>query len=133
MANRAHQPRVHPLSAVIAGVDIFARRMNAIIALIGGALLIVAAWLLLAATLAGVGLLFHRPWRRSEPLDPDDGFTLIWIGYAVTLLVLQSLHFFRPIDSWSLVVIGTAGVIGVAMNVQNARSVLATLFRVENR
>ena len=62
--------------------------MNALTALVGGALLIVGAWLLLAATLAGVGLLFRRVWRQAAPVDLDEGITLIWIGYAVTLLVL---------------------------------------------
>ena len=108
--------------------------MNALVALFGGALLIVGAWLLLAAALAGVGLLVRRLWQRSEPIDPDQGVTLIWIGYAVTLFVLQALHFFRPIDSWSLGVIGTAGVIGISVDARRVRTVLAdTLFRVENR
>ena len=107
--------------------------MNTLIALIGGALLIVGAWLLLAATLAGIGLLFRRLWRRSDPIDVDEGFTLIWIGYAVTLLVLQSLHFFRPIDSWSLGVIVTAGAIGIAMNARSVRPVMADMLRVEYR
>ena len=108
--------------------------MKALIALVGGALLIVGAWLLLATVLGGVGLLFRHLGQRSEPIDSDDGFTLIWIGYAVTLLVLQSLHFFRPIDAWSLVVIGIAGVIGIAVSVGNVRRILAgSLFRAGNR
>jgi hypothetical protein len=69
-AARARFPQSPPAS-------IFAPRMNALIALIGGALLIVGTWLLLAAALAGVGLLLRHLWRRSEPIDPDEGFTLI--------------------------------------------------------
>lgn len=98
--------------------------MNTLFALAGGALLVAASWLLLAMTLAGVGLLVRRLWLGSQPVELHEAFALIWTGYAVALLVLQVLHFFRPIDSWALGILVAVGTIGIVSGGRNSRLAL---------
>jgi hypothetical protein len=108
--------------------------MTALLALAGGALLITAAWIALAAVLAGVGLLFRRRWRRSEPLERDEGFALVWTGYALVVLLLQSWHFFAPVNGWSLGIVVALGAIGWMANVRAVAPALRGGLRLsENR
>jgi hypothetical protein len=99
--------------------------MTALLALVGGAILIVGAWIVLAVSLAGVGLLLRRRWRRSEPLERDEGFTLVWVGYAIVLLALQGWHFLAPINGWSLIVVAGLGVIGLVTSARVVRPAFA--------
>lgn len=107
--------------------------MTALVSIVGGVFLIAGSWLLLATALAGVGLLFRQPWLPSEHVELDEGLTLIWSGYAIALLMLQVLHFFRPIDVSALAILGAIGAIGIALGVRNRGLPWAGLLRAGNR
>ena len=58
-------------------------------------LAILGIWLVAASLFVGVGLLVARATGfRDGPLP-----LLFWLGWATTIVLLQLLHFFRPIDS----------------------------------
>jgi hypothetical protein len=57
-------------------------------------LAIIGAWAIIAAVFAGIGLLVVRTLGAGT----GSPFVCFWLGWSATIVVLQVLHLFTPID-----------------------------------
>ena len=86
-----------------------------IVGLLGGTLLIVGTFLVLALAFAGVGLILRRAFGLIE-LDIDDLFLAFWTGFGVIILILILWNFILPVGLSALILVLSLGTLGICWN-----------------
>ena len=86
-----------------------------IVALISGALAILATWLVLFLAFAGVGLAIKRA-VNPDPINIDQLITSFWMGFSIAILFLQLWHLAFPVAWPSLAVILAIGAVSLFWN-----------------
>lgn len=84
-----------------------------ILGIVAGTLSILATHLVLAALLAGVGLLIRRGFGLTG-VTIRDLLVAFWVGVAAAVLLLLVWTFVWPVTAVPLVIVGLAGVAGLA-------------------
>jgi hypothetical protein len=74
---------------------------------------ILGTWVLLGATLVGLGLTFQRLFR-VRAVETDRVLLAFWMGYALVVLFAQLWNFVLPVNTPTLLITLGAGLAGVA-------------------
>ncbi|MBI5723642.1 MAG: hypothetical protein HZA50_06770 [Planctomycetes bacterium] len=85
-----------------------------LLALACGVGLILLAWLALGMAFTGIGLAARRMCRAG--VDSDGMFESFWMGFCVTIMLLQVWHFFLPVNGLAFLAILVPGLVGLAWN-----------------
>ncbi len=82
---------------------------------------IVGTWVVLGATLVGLGLLVGRALRDTGRIDADRIAVAFWIGYAGAVALLQVLSFVVPMGAGVLAGLVAAGLSGLLLRARDLR------------
>lgn len=91
-------------------------------------IVIFSCWVGLFFVFAGLGLLVRRAWG----LTLQDAETLLisfWLGWAVSIGVLQLWHFWWKVDGWALILVSLIGGIGLIWNAPQLWPIVKNLTR----
>jgi hypothetical protein len=80
-----------------------------------GILAIIAYMAFLAVVFTGLGLAFQKLFH-IESVDLDKSLNAFWVGFAITVGVLQIWHFFLPITGYALLIVTFGGAAGLWWN-----------------
>jgi len=93
-----------------------------------GEIVIFICWVGLFFIFTGIGLLIQRAWGLKL-YDAETLLLCFWLGWAISIGVLQFWHFWWKIDGWAFLLVSLIGVTGLIWNAPQLRQVTTTITR----
>jgi len=101
--------------------------------LLRATLLVLFSWLALFFVFSGVGLIPFRLLQRGSHLSPQWMFLSFWLGWALTLAILQLWHLAFPVNWVALCLVWLLGMVGLFLYRRELWALLKTEWRERKR
>ena len=102
--------------------------------MVSAVLIVIGAWIVIFCVLAGIGQIVRGFFLRGRTAPPpaatlDNWFSAFWIGYALTIAVLEGWHLLLPIDWRVTTLIGVTGLVCFVWAIRPRASSIAAVPR----